>query len=393
VAYDANAAAGVSHFVVSSTNLATASVSGLYQVGTLNAGYVAGYMAAIPSEWQGVLGAPYLTGQSNLSIVTRTSSGPAAFGFNPQTLGAGANPATPYLYYPANNPLGPYEGSANPIESGTTAVNGAVFVPGTSSLLYFGSTGTSYDGYGVGNDWGTGNSFKGPASLNGQYAMQVWAYNANDLAAVKNGTLQPWQVQPYDVWNLNIPVASGDTTLGGVAFDPASGRVYVSVLYADDAQPYTYLPLIEVFQVTTGTASGPVAPQIGTLTGAPVIAPQNGTAYFDMPQAVGTYVGPVHRGDPVQLTAGNVYAITPGGTTVTQVAFYISPNGNTSPFSTSIDTLLGYGTPSTTANAGHNYNLTISTSGLTAGTYRVFAVALDSNGLLSNPIAWTLTIQ
>ena len=51
-----------------------------------------------------------------------------------------------------------------------------------------------------------GQFFQGAAEPEQSVRFQVWAYNANDLLAVKNGTLQPWQVQPYDVWKFNVPV-------------------------------------------------------------------------------------------------------------------------------------------------------------------------------------------
>jgi hypothetical protein len=53
---------------------------------------------------------------------------------------------------------------------------------------------------------------------------------------------------------------------------------------------------------------------------------------------------------------------------------------------------VGYGTPSTIANAGHNWTLTMSTTGLTAGTYTIYARALDSYGQWSAPTVTTLTI-
>jgi PKD repeat protein len=373
--YDASGTDTLSHFVLSSLNLSSATVSGLYQVGGLGAGLVAGYMAPIPSEWQSALGDPYLTGQADVSIISRTSSGPAAFGFNPANLGSGAVPTTPYVYYTSSNPLGPYEGPADPLQNDNSHVNGVVFAPGTSTVLFFGSTGTNYSGYGEPGTYGdTNDTAKGPHSLNGQYALQVWAYNANDFAAVAQGKLQPGQVQPYDVWNLNLPVPS--TQVGGVAFDPSTGRIYVSLVDADNQQAYTNLPLIEVFQVSMPSgAAQAVAPQIGTLAATPST---------DAP-------GPVPAGTAVTLTAGNAYSIYPGGS-VTQVAFYLDTN-NDGVLQTGTDQLLGYGTPSTIPNANHNWTLTMSTSGMKSGTYTVFAVALDSDGLFSNPIATTLTIQ
>jgi PKD repeat protein len=382
VYYDASASAVDSHFVLSSLNLSTATVGGLYQVGTQYPGLVAGYMTPVPSEWQAALGAPYLTGQSDLSIISRTSSGPAAFGFDPSTLGSGVAPATPYLYYPASNPLGPYEGPADPLQSGTTTIKGAVFVPGSSTVLFFGSTGINYEGYGLGTDYGAGNQSKGPQSLNGEYALQAWAYNANDLVRVKNGTLQPWQVTPYDVWNFTLPNTTS-TQIGGVAYDAARGLLYVSVRGADGA--WGALPLIEVFQVTPTATTGPSLPHVGTLAVTSLAPAPAGSTSPYLP-------GPVPQGASVLLTAGNVYDYSPTGT-ITQVAFYIAPLGGSSSFSTTTDTLLGYGAASTVANANHNWALTISTSGMAPGTYTIFAVAEDASGVFSDPIATTLTIQ
>jgi hypothetical protein len=364
-----------SAFVLNSLKLSSATVTGLDQVGTLGAGLVAGYMAPIPAEWQAALGAPYLIGQADINIVSRTSSGPAAFGFNPANLGPNVTPTTPYVYYPANNPLGPYEGAADPLQNDNSRVNGVVFVPGTSSVLFFGSTGTDYSGYGEPGTYGdTENTAKGPHSLNGQYALQVWAYNANDLVSAAQGKLQPWQVQPYDVWNFTLPVSS--IQVGGVAFDPSTGRIYVSVVDSDNQQPYTNLPLIEVFQVHMPSATAqPVAPQVGALAATPST---------DAP-------GPVSAGTSVTLTAGNVYAISPGAS-VAQVAFYLDTNNNGT-LNTATDQLLGYGAQSTIPNAEHNYTLTIPTSGLKPGTYTVFVVAQDSDGLFSDPISTTFTIQ
>jgi hypothetical protein len=192
--------------------------------------------------------------------------------------------------------------------------------------------------------------------------------------AVKRGTLQPWQVQPYDVWNFTLPNAAPGSQIGGVAFDVSTGRVYVSVVNADNVTPYTNLPLIEVFQLTTKVIAG-AAPQIGTLAATPsTLAP-----------------GPVPQGTSVTLTAGNVYALS-SATSVSQVAFYLDSN-NDGVLQTSNDKLLGYGTPSTIPNAGHNWTLSISTSGMAPGTYTIFAQALDASGLFSDPIAMTLTIM
>ena len=43
---------------------------------------------------------------------------------------------------------------ANPLHNGTTSVNGVVFVPGTSSVLFVGTTATNYVGYGTPEEYG-----------------------------------------------------------------------------------------------------------------------------------------------------------------------------------------------------------------------------------------------
>ena len=174
--------------------------------------------------------------------------------------------------------------------------------------------------------------------------------------AVKNGTLQPWQVQPYDVWNFTTPDAT--TSIGGVAYDPASGRLYVSMVDADNAAAFTNLPLIEVFQVTVPSGTPALAPpQIGTLADTSLAPAPSGSTSPYLP-------GPVPAGTDVQLTAGNVFAIN-SGDSIQQVAFYITSN-NSAPFSSTSDQLLGYGTGTANLPNGgsSNWTLTISTTGL-----------------------------
>jgi len=214
-------------------------------------------MAPIPPEWQSVLGAPYLTGNAALSIINRTSSGPAVFGFNPSTFSY-STPTTPipYVYYPQYNALG-WDGSGDPMMSnnpyfnGVTQINGVIFVPGTRSVLFFGSVGTNtvvYDTKESAND--PYRQGKGYHSLNGAYAYQVWAYDANDFLAVKNGQMQPWDIVPYTVWNFDFPQFNGEKRLGGVVFDSSSRRLYVVENGGDTQASSSYLPLIQVYQVT-----------------------------------------------------------------------------------------------------------------------------------------------
>jgi len=151
VYYDAGTPTMFSHFYTSSLNLAIMSVVGLCQVGNMGGGYVGGYMCPVPSNWQGDLGAPYLTGLYATNISSRTSCGPAAFGFNSSQLSSSqAAAAIPYVYYQTqiHPTIGEFN-SSPPTEFNCTAqIGGVLFVPGTRSILYFGSMGTGPFCYG-----------------------------------------------------------------------------------------------------------------------------------------------------------------------------------------------------------------------------------------------------
>jgi hypothetical protein len=244
--YDADAKAVQSHFVLDSLDLAAAQVSGLFTVGTFGGGFVGGYLAPVPAEWQDELGAPTVTGQAALCIIGRTSSGPALFGFDPKDLGPSPAPVRPYVYYPLPHPLGKID-ARNPYFNGNTEIRGVFFVPGTPTVVFFGAHGTGDVGYGQPepfNDPHRGS--KGWHSVNGEYAYQVWAYDVRDFVAVKDGAKKPWEVKPTEVRTFEFPVDNAAKHLGGVAFDPAAGRLYVSQLWAGGGDA---LPLIHVFQV------------------------------------------------------------------------------------------------------------------------------------------------
>ena len=259
VYYDGNGAAWWTHQHSEDDG---ATWSPLRKVGTMNAGYYAGYMGSVPAPWAAELGAPAFTGQGILSIISRTSSGPAAFGFDPMSLGRG-DPvaATPWLYYDLEHPLHNPD-VQNDWFTRADQLGGAFFVPGTRSFLVVGLHGMGVPCYGS----GTGNQAEagtpGPDGmmrcydpLNGAqgehaypYRGQVWAYDAHDLVAVARGERQPWSVQPYAVWALpGVSQESYRVRRGGVAFDPATGRLYVTEVF------YTS-PRVEVFHVKQFTA-------------------------------------------------------------------------------------------------------------------------------------------
>src|SRR5690606_19583861 len=83
--YDGEGSAKGSHFV-RSTNLSDQNAKGPIRVGTTNPGFVSAYMAPIPTEWQSALGGDMFSGACCMSVIGRTSMGPAASALTKSTL-------------------------------------------------------------------------------------------------------------------------------------------------------------------------------------------------------------------------------------------------------------------------------------------------------------------
>ena len=264
--YDANNTQRVSHFS-RSLQLNQPSFSGWSRVWEEGkSGFVSGMMALVPSEWQAKLGGPAVTGQCCIPIVSRTSNGPAAFAFDPAKIGQPIVSASPLLYYTMEHAtLGSWEGS-NPTYGATTQIQGMAIVAGTRSLLYFGSNGTGVHCYGDGT---SDKSLDGKKAADGStlcydpttnskgshafpYRSQVWAYDLNDLAAVKAGKKKPWQVVPYGVWTLTFPTPEPSMRLGGVGYDAQRNIIYVAQSGADP-DVYSNRPVMHAFRIAPPT--------------------------------------------------------------------------------------------------------------------------------------------
>lgn len=94
----------------------------------------------------------------------------------------------------------------------------------------------------------------------------------------------------------------------------------------------------------------------------------------------------VTSGNSFTLTASGVSDPNSGGS-ISKVSFYRESNG-TSGLQTSGDTLIG----TTTSGSNGSWIDSVSTSGLSAGSYTFYAVATDNSGLSSNVASTTVTI-
>jgi uncharacterized protein (DUF2147 family) len=235
--YDGNGTQVLSHFVRPADLTVKGQVTGPFRAGSMGAGWYSGYMTPIPAEWQSALGGPALTGNCCLSIISRTSYGPSVSSFDPTHLGT-ANELVGYDQ--GHQTLGTYGTSgAHPKFNGSTRIKGIVFPQGSSSVIFIGRTGTGNYCYGEASACGDpSNNSKGEHAY--PYVMYAWAYDANDLAAVRAGTKQPWQVTPYATWTLP---GSGDSEYSGAtAYDPATGHIYVVQESAtSDARPIVHV--------------------------------------------------------------------------------------------------------------------------------------------------------
>jgi hypothetical protein len=261
--YDATNEQTASHYT-RSLNLSMSSFKGMYTLAERGkTGFVAGYLAAVPPEWQLPLGGAAITGQCCVPIISRTSWGPAAFAWNPDRLGMG-NPllAIPLVYYTEDHAtLGTWSASGERFGA-TTQLGGAAFIAGTRTALFVGLNGTGSFCYGNGTNnealagshgsdgarycYDPTNSYKGAHAY--PYRYQLWAYDLNDFASVKAGRKKPWDVLPYAVWPFTLPFGGYPTPIGGVGYDALRQLVYISQLRADQ-DGYAFRPIIHVFHI------------------------------------------------------------------------------------------------------------------------------------------------
>lgn len=262
--YDADGNQARSHFVSGTTLAATGDVVGPVQVGAAGAGFVSGYMGLIPPEWQTTLGGAALTGNCCISIISRTSSGPAVSVFNPDDVGAvDPVPATQVIGYPLAQPLANAT-TQNTLFARSDRMGGVAFPIGTRSVLFIGTHGTGTPCYGDGAACGDpANAYKGDHAY--PYIHQVWAYDANELVAVKNGLKRPSDVRPYATWRLDEMNDTGSATITSAFYEPATSRIYVTAGYGSQ-------PRVHVYQVSGG---GTVTPPATTppVTTPPVTTP------------------------------------------------------------------------------------------------------------------------
>jgi len=220
------------------------------------AGHTSGWLSPVPPAWQAALGGTHVTGQSSgIPIISRTSVGPSAFAFDPGDLmGPGPLPdpiqTTTLLDYSLSHPLHAdlsNDSRTNALWTHLSRATYGLVVPGTRTYLALGSSGghVSGVGYKITQDDGTLCGGYCSYAADDNYAY-YWAYDLDDLIAVRQGTLASYDVRPYEVGELPVPFPTRE--IGGGAFDAASGTLYLTLQRADRAQgTYANPPVVAAY--------------------------------------------------------------------------------------------------------------------------------------------------
>ena len=272
VTYDATTSQKAAFFVKPNTDLGAANATGAFPIMAPNIGFLDGWIGAVPPAWQALLGGPVASGNCCMSIITRTSYGPAAFAWDPAKLVSLSVPApsTALLYYDKDHTtLGPWDGSKGSIDNISIFWNNAGYgyrgggvIPDVGrSILFFGTQGTGKWCYGCGSPQTPPQCTAGcdqccyekvnPGDKGMHaypYQHQILAYDLEDMAAVAAGTKAPYAVLPYGVWPLTHGIVGVDgmsnLNSGGATYDPRMHRIYYTTPDTDQA-----LPLVQVWEV------------------------------------------------------------------------------------------------------------------------------------------------
>lgn len=246
-AYDGDANQAYSLWSRSLTLSSTAGRTGPVAAVAGQQGMSNAWMDNVPSAHQAALGQAVIGGCC-WSVISRTSLGPALYSFNPASPGTG----TLMVGYPdGHTTLNAWAApGSHPEANPTTKIGGVTFIDGTDTVLFFGNTGTGEYCYGTGCTDPAAPGVQGTHAY--PYVYYVWAYDVDDLAQAKAGTINGWDVMPYAMWELpslgNVTYAD-DWSVIGSAYDAAASRLYV--LTSRDTAGEAW-PQLHVYSVDTG---------------------------------------------------------------------------------------------------------------------------------------------
>ena len=275
VYYDANAGADTTTMAIqNANNLSGSAVAGYHRFAAR--AHAAGWISPIPAEWQQALGGTHISGYSSGGpIISRWSVGPSAFAFtptNPNLANASPTtiPATTLMDFSLQNPMGMDAGSAesylnnsdrnNKMWNHITSAKYGFVVPGTRTYMAVGFSGGYDSGVGYKITQDNGNVCGGYCAYSASdYSNYYWLFDLNDLLAVKNGSMNSYDIKPYAFGKFESAFANGGFSpiLGG-AVDINRGLLYLNL---EAVEPFEWgggYPGVAVYSL--GTQSPPKSP-------------------------------------------------------------------------------------------------------------------------------------
>ena len=258
--YDAPANNKATTFVVQNASaLSSSSVAGFYSFeGEARS---AGWLSTVPPEWQQALGCTHITGHSSGGpIIARHSVGPSAFCVNLDPLALGQSQkrvrTREMLGYRLDRPLKKdlfNEKGNNAVWTHLSQARFGFIVPGTSTYATFGSSGGHQSGVGYKLERPNANPCGGycPQDPSDQYNY-YWLWDMKDLLKAASGSLPASAITPYESGVFNVPFQTGKELrrIGGASYDERTGRLYMSVLRANNTLGrYANPPVIVAYQI------------------------------------------------------------------------------------------------------------------------------------------------
>ncbi len=246
--------------VTDADHIAQSSVSAIHKMdGAARSG---GWISKIPSNWQHLLGAGYISGNaSGDPIVSRLSVGPSAFAVDfpaslntSESLTIGAEELQGFsLDQPLQSDLYNEEGN-NALWTHLSHARYGFIVPGTRTYMTLGWSGGHHSGLGYQSVRPDGSLCLGVcANDEADVYNYYWLWDIDDWQKVRNGEIQPHQMVPYEFGEFQLPFQT-DTVLneiGGASFDEQTGLLYLSILDAN-VHGYDNPPIIVAFSLSGG---------------------------------------------------------------------------------------------------------------------------------------------
>lgn len=219
----------------------------------------------IPLEWQDALGGPVMgIAGSSYSVISTQSDGMSCASFDPADIDGthGMVPGTMLVGYPhgshGQTDWG-YWGQWPPVSdfyNTSTQILGGFIPDGTRNMVFLGSMGARdsiYAGYGIGVSDISQHGIPEPDPVTGPfmycydppyagnsgghcwpYKAYAWIYDLLDLKAVKDGAVEPWEIRPVELFDMDsvFPITITDVNAihqaRGGAWDRTNRHVYIS---------------------------------------------------------------------------------------------------------------------------------------------------------------------